>query len=154
MPLTTDPNDPRLVRGLDVEPRPQNEVYLVLSDEERAKGFVRPLRRAYRHVGLPKPKYPLIDLTDVQKKDFERYGYVKFEKYPESESPKTGRYWTQAELDLIEKGCGGITIMSPEIAETYARDPHFYGATYCMSCRLHRPVSEFVWADDGTVVGS
>lgn len=154
MPTTIDPNDPRLVRGIDTEPRPQNEVYLVLSEEERAKGFVRPLRRAYRHIGPQAPKYPLLDLTDEQKADFERYGYVKFEQYPESESPVTGRYWTQAELDLIRRGCNAVTIMSPEIAETYARDPLFYGATYCMHCRMHKPVSEFVWVDDGTVVGS
>lgn len=151
MPVTTDPNDPRLVHSLDTEPRPQAEVYLVLSEEERAKGFVRPLRRAYKHIG-PSAQYPLLDLTDEKKAEFARFGYVKFEKYPESESPKMGRYWTQAELD--NAGCSAVTIMSPEIAETYARDPHFYGATYCMHCQMHKPVSEFVWLDDGTAVGS
>jgi hypothetical protein len=154
MPTTTDPDDPRLEYGSDSKPRPQAEAYLVLSEEERAKGFVRPLRRAYKHVGLPAPKYPLIDLTDEEKKDFERYGYVKYEKYPESESPALGRYWTQSELDKINKGCGELTIMAPEIAATYAREPHFYGATYCMTCRMHLPVTEFVWLDDGSRVGS
>ena len=47
--LTTDPTDPRLGHGSDDQPGPQNEVYLVLSDEERAKGFVRPVRRSYIH---------------------------------------------------------------------------------------------------------
>lgn len=47
--LTTDPSDPRLDRGADSGPGPQNEAYLVLSEEERAKGFVRPVRRAYVH---------------------------------------------------------------------------------------------------------
>lgn len=47
--LTTDRNDPRLSQ---VRPDGQNEVYFVLSEEERAKGFVEPVRRAYRHVGL------------------------------------------------------------------------------------------------------
>ena len=42
---TTDPTDPRLGRGVDDEPRPQQETYLVLSDEEKAKG----VRRTYRH---------------------------------------------------------------------------------------------------------
>lgn len=39
MSLTTDPNDPSLNK-----PRAdgQNEKYLVLSEEERKKGFVRP----------------------------------------------------------------------------------------------------------------
>ena len=45
MPLTTDPRDPRLTHGTDSAPAPQAGVYLVLSEEERAKGFVRP----YRH---------------------------------------------------------------------------------------------------------
>jgi hypothetical protein len=47
--LTTDRNDPRLGHGTDDGPVPQNEVYLVLSAEEIAKGFVRPLRTAYKH---------------------------------------------------------------------------------------------------------
>lgn len=49
MSETTDPSDPRLGRGADDKPVPQNEAYLVLSDEERAKGFVRPVRRSYVH---------------------------------------------------------------------------------------------------------
>ena len=98
---TTDPTDPRLGRGVDDEPRPQQETYLVLSDEEKAKGFVRPVRRTYRHTS-----------------------------------------------------CGTTTTMAQAIAETYARDPKFYGATYCMACEMHRPVTEFVWDDDETVVGS
>lgn len=154
MSTTTDPKDPRLVSGIDSGPRPQNEAYLVLSVDERVKGFVRPLRFAYKHVGLQAPKYPLSDLADEQKTDLGRYDYVKFEKYPESESPVTGRYWTQSQLDSIHKGCNAVTTVSLEIAETYARDPFFYGATYCAQCQMHRPVAEFVWIDDDTVVGS
>ncbi len=77
--------------------------YWVLSDQERAKGFVRPVRNEYKH------------LT-----------------------------------------CGIVTRMGQAIAETYARDPHFYGATYCVDCRTHFPVGEdgqFIWLD-GTKVGS
>lgn len=102
--LTSDPSDPRLTRGADDAPGPQAEVYLVLSEAERAKGFVRPVRRSYKHV--------------------------------------TGR------------ACGTVTTMSVELAETYARDPYFYGSTYCCGCRMHLPVSEFRWDDDATVVGS
>ena len=47
---TDDPSDPRLTRGPDTESREQAEVYLVLSDDERAEGFVRPLRSSYRHL--------------------------------------------------------------------------------------------------------
>lgn len=101
MSTTTDPNDPKLGWGADDTPRPQQEVYLVLTEEERAKGFVRPVRRTYLH-----------------------------------------------------NECKTVTTMGQAIAETYARDPKFYGSTYCVHCQKHRPVSEFVWADDGTVVGS
>jgi len=45
------------------------------------------------------------------------------------------------------KTCGETTTMSRSIAETYARDPWFYGSTYCIVCRMHRPLSEFVWND-------
>lgn len=101
MTHTTDPTDPRLGRGTDAVPVPQNEAYLVLSEEERAKGFVRPVRRKYVH-----------------------------------------------------EACGVVTTMSQAIAETYARDPKFYGATYCVHCRMHLPLTEFTW--DGTTerVGS
>lgn len=50
MGLTTDPNDPRLGHGVDTDPIPQHDVYLVLSEEERAQGFVRPYRDRYRHL--------------------------------------------------------------------------------------------------------
>lgn len=102
MSTTDDPNDPRLTRGADAEPAPQAEVYLVLSEADRAKGFIRPLRRTYLH----------------------------------------------------NLGCGAATTMALDIAETYARQPWFYGSTYCVGCRMHRPVDEFVW--DGTTeqVGS
>jgi hypothetical protein len=113
MTLTTDPNDPRLGHGADKAPVPQNPVYLVLSPEERAKGFVEPYRDAYVHMQCPTPATPP-NLT--------------------------------------------ITTMGRALSETYARDPSFYGATYCCHCHMHRPVSEFRWYEmDGTlgpVVGS
>lgn len=102
MSLTSDPSDPRLTHGADNESTPQAEVYLVLSEEERAKGFVRPLRRAYVHTS----------------------------------------------------GCGALTTMGLALCETYARQPTFYGATYCCGCQMHRPVAEFTWDEDGAVVGS
>lgn len=152
MPITTDPNDSRLGHGLDTEPKPQNEAYLVLSEDERAKGFVRPVRLSYIHAGAPAPQYPLYELTDEQKA---RFGgdFAKYEKYPDGQST-VGRYWTQSELDNVGKGCGTITSMGKAIAETYARNPHFYGYTYCAHCQKHLSVKEFVWVDDGTIVGS
>lgn len=100
---TTDRNSPGLGYGSNDEPVPQNAAYLVLSEEERAKGFVRPVRRTYIHLE-----------------------------------------------------CNSETTMSQGIAETYAREPGFYGATYCVRCEKHRPVGEhgeFVWTD-GSKVGT
>ena len=102
MSLTSDHADPRLGHGTDRQPREQNEVYLVLSEEERARGFVRPVRHCYRH-----------------------------------QDPE----------------CGVVTAMGRALAETYAVTPGFYGATYCVGCKMHRPVGphgEFTWmTEDG-----
>lgn len=102
MGVTDDPNDPRLTRGVDSGgPMPQAEIYLVLSEEERAAGFARPYRDSYLH--------------------------------------------------LV---CGAVTVMGRPLAETYARTPTFYGATYCCTCRQHCAVGEdgeFVWIEaDGS----
>lgn len=151
--LTDDPNHPGLKRGLaDEESVPQNETYLVLSEAERAKGFVRPVRHAYQHVGILGPKHPTVELSDEEKEKYVEVGYVQYEKYPDSEAPLVGRYWTQKQLDSIGKGCQSVTTMGQALAETYAREPGFYGSTYCVVCCKHRPVGadgEFVW--DGTL---
>lgn len=98
MSTTTDRDDPRLKRGPpDETPTQMADVYLVLSDGERAKGYVQPYRESYLHTT-----------------------------------------------------CGAVTRMAPAIAATYARDPWFYGATWCCTCRMHRQLSEFVWEPDGT----
>jgi len=98
--VTDNPLDPRLGHGPDTGPRSQNEVYLVLSKEERMKPFMRPYRDTYVHVK-----------------------------------------------------CGMRTKMGVALSETYARDPKFYGSTYCFECQMHLPVSEFNWLD-GAQVGS
>lgn len=85
---------------LPIDPKTgQHGAYWVLSEDERAKGFVRPVRTTYFHTK-----------------------------------------------------CKTTTTMGQAIAETYARDPKFYGATFCCFCRDHLPVGEhgdFVW-DDGS----
>ena len=101
MGLTDNPNDPRLTHGADEEPVEQAEVYLVMSEEERSKGWVRPYRDRYIH-----------------------------------------------------DKCQTETTMGRALSETYAKDPHFYGATYCVNCQMHRPVSEFRWSKDNQRVGS
>lgn len=50
--------------------------------------------------------------------------------------------------------CGTVTTMGRSLSETYARDPKFYGATFCCGCNRHLPVAEFVWTADGAEVGS
>ena len=119
MPLTTDPNDPCLKNGKKEEG--QNTCYLVLSEEERAKGFVRPVRNKYIHVG--------VGGHEIDPKDKSKHG-------------RTG------------KGCGALTSMGKALAETYARDPKFYGSTFCVGCNTHLPVAEFIWDGDNQIVGS
>jgi hypothetical protein len=148
---TTDGRSPDEVRAeQQAEGNVLHKSYIVLTPEERAKGFVRPVRRTYRHVGLPAPRGTLRDLTD---KERELYAdtFAKFEDYPESMRPQVGRFWTAVEIAKIGKACGHTTTMAQSIAETYAREPRFYGATMCVTCCAHYPVGahgEFVW--DGT----
>ncbi len=156
--ITDDPKHPGIKHGPpDETPVPMNDTYLVLSAVERAKGFVRPVRRSYQHVGIAGPKYPLRDLTNEELERFANAGYVKYETYPKSDSPALGRFWTQKQLDDVGKGCGTVTTMGLELSETYARDPYFYGSTYCVHCHMHRPVGvggEFVWEGTDERVGS
>lgn len=98
MSVTDDRSDPDLQV---IEPSGMQKKYLVLSAEERSKGFVRPLRRSYTH-----------------------------------------------------QKCGTSTRMGLELCETYARQPSFYSGTYCTKCRTHLPVGEFLWDEDGAIVGS
>lgn len=49
MSVTTDEFDVRLTHDVDAVPVKQAEVYLVLSAESRANGFVRPVRKTYFH---------------------------------------------------------------------------------------------------------
>lgn len=125
----------------DLKPNGQQKGYVVLTPEERAKGFVRPVRDRYVHVGI-RPKHRTRPLTEQELRDYGQYGYACFEVYPASEEPVSGRFWTQA---MLNSGCFTLTRMSRDIAETYARDPKFYGGTFCIGCGKHLPVEEFVW---------
>lgn len=138
----------------EIDPRTgQQRGYVVLSAEERAKGFVRPVRDSYVHVGI-RPQHPLRDLTAEEAATHAERGYVKYEEYPPSGHPVVGRFWTAREL---RSGCGQVTKMSRAIAETYARDPGFYGSTFCWACAKHYPVGaagEFVWKGTDERVGT
>lgn len=100
MSYTTDRNDPKLKEGQKNETG-LHDIYLILSDEERAKGFIRPVRQTYVHTK-----------------------------------------------------CKTATTMGLPLAETYARDPKFYSATYCVGCGRHLPVDQFVWDGTDEKVGS
>ncbi len=93
---STTGESPAKVRAEQTEPSGQHKAYLILCDEERKKGFVKPYRASYRH-----------------------------------------------------RTCGTLTTMGRAIAETYARDPWFYGATFCVACNVHLPLAEFTWEPDG-----
>lgn len=124
----------------------QQKAYVVLSGEERAKGFVRPVRRGYVHVGA-RPVHPTRPLTAEEQERYAEFGYAAFETYPDG-GAVTGRFWTEGQLN---SGCQSVTTMGESLAETYARQPDFYGATFCCACGSHFPVGEhgeFVW--DGT----
>jgi hypothetical protein len=57
----------------------------------------------------------------------------------------------------IHLTCGTRTTMGQAIAETYAANPSFYGATFCVNCRGHFPVGEqgeFVWDGSSRKVGT
>ena len=160
MSLTTDPKDPRLCRGTDDEPGPQCEVYLVLSEEERAKGFVRPVRTAYVHIGRDLSHYKGIHrmLTEEEQKEHPKYVAVMTVLENEDGTFKGGSYVTTEELEAYQfgkriGGCNFPTSMGRELAETYARNPRFYGSTYCSYCRKHLPVSEFRWFHTNEIVG-
>ena len=160
MSLTTDPNDPKLKEG-QKNKTGQHEIYLVLSDEERAKGFIRPYRSAYIHVGR-KMNYPSINrmLKEPEKNEMNGKFYVAVLDVIGSDgSILGGRYVTQDELDAWKEGkrtggCGAWTSMGRELSETYATNPKFYGATFCTGCNKHLPVNEFVWDGTNEEVGS
>jgi hypothetical protein len=44
--------------------------------------------------------------------------------------------------------------MALSIAETFARDPRFYGGTFCVGCRKHFPCDQFVWVGTDEQVGT
>lgn len=124
--------------------------YVVLCKEERDKGFVRPYRDTYVHVGRKLPAN-LRELTEEEHERYDKYGYVKYEEYDESKSPVCGRFWKQSELEA--KGCGGETTMHRALAETYSADNLFYSHTFCSYCSKHFLVEEFIWKGTNERVG-
>ncbi len=157
--LTTDKNDPLLS---EIKENGQQAAYVVLSEEERAKGFVRPVRDCYIHRGtsLEGLINPRLLEDEGRAKRVHGDGYYGEADYTPDHYPLVGRVLTkQAYLDLVAGkkytgGCGGLTTMHRALAETYARDPNFYGGTFCVHCGKHLNVGEFVWDGTNETVGS
>ncbi len=82
------------------------------------------------------------------------YGKIKengqYENYPDSTE---GEYVAPVRNSYVHDKCGVKTIMATRFAETYARNPKYYGATFCCGCSAHLPVSQFKWAVDGVTMG-
>src|SRR5262245_18589132 len=106
---TTSGEPVEKVRAEQTEATGQHKSYVVLCPDERAKGFVRPYRDSYKHVG-------------------------RLEKII-----NTGDYGNDKDFEHRVGGCGTITTMGRALSETYARDPSFYGATFCCGCNKHLP---------------
>jgi len=141
----------------EIKDNGQQVDYLVLCPEERAKGYVRPLRRSYLHVGT-KLRGTLEMLEKPYHSEDTGKIYVAVDRFQVGET-RAGTYLTQQDVDRIKLkgsygGCDVKTDMSLSLCETYARDPKFYGSTFCCGCGKHLPVGEFMWVEDGQVVGS
>ena len=154
---TTSGRDVETVRAEQTESIGQHKDYIVLCPDERAKGFVRPYRDKYVHVGR---SVCGAFLDPKQIRDEQEFWEVCAQ-----ESKHTGPCGISFYGDLLPSeaqqihkthrkgGCGTETVMGHSLSETYARDPKFYGATVCVGCNKHLPVGEFVWSADGVTVG-
>jgi len=157
---TTSGRPVEVVRAEQTEEVGQHKDYIVLCPDERAKGFVRPVRNKYQHVGRsvcgkivntdPNERFPKLggprDICGLRH---------------EHEGECAGQFFTvdqpeHAEILVRHRrgGCGTVTTMGQALSETYARDPKFYGATFCCGCNRHLPVGEFVWDGTKEEVGS
>lgn len=143
------------VRAAQTNETGQHEAYIVLCPDERAKGFVRPYRDSYKHVGRSvcgKPRQLEGDarpLPVVCTDDVNHEGECTVWAPVDSEAALM-----KARDRHVLGGCGSVTSMGRALSETYARNPKFYGATFCVTCNRHLPVAEFVWTADGQRVGS
>lgn len=142
--MTTDRNDPLLKEH---HPDGQQKAHMVLSAEERAKGFTRPLRDSYVHSGAG----PFCGEAHTNAD-----GSVSNCTGAPDHEGECSSWMEEGRFQLHESGCDATTKMGSSIAETYARNPDYYGSTYCSGCGAYFPVGEFgefTW-HDGSKVGS
>ena len=117
----------------------QHSSYIVLCESERQKGFTRPYRDQYRHVG-----------ANICGKNVGHDGDTVCHMSMGHDGDDCGF----AKGPRPPMGCGAVTTMGRALSETYARDPSFYSHTFCAACKKHYPVGDFVWEKDGMRVGS
>lgn len=66
----------------------------------------------------------------------------QYENHPTTDS---GEFVQRVRTSYTHDECGGTTTMGNALAESFARDPHQYGKTFCAECGDYFPLSEFVW---------
>lgn len=150
------PGEPDTTPGEDG----QHAGYVVLSAEERSKGFVRPVRKSYTHVGRQVCGKERPDSKSSLSED--KVAWLCVGSSDHAGDCDTFQAVTEQELKNFKakgsfSGCNYTTSMGRELAETYARDPKFYGATFCSKCKMHFPVGEygeFEWFPNGGKVGT
>ena len=87
--------------GILPDARAQTLIHWQMSEDEKARGFVRPLRDSYVH-----------------------------------------------------RVCHHVNTMGQSMAETLAKKPTIFSTIYCIGCKAHRPVGEFLWDGTELTVGS
>lgn len=155
---TTSGRPVDVVRAEQTETEGQHRDYIVLCPDERAKGFIRPYRDKYVHAGRAVCGAFLDPRHIRMGKEF----WEICAQEPGHAGPCGSPFYgdllpseaTQIHRTHRKGGCGAETKMGNALSETYARDPKFYGATFCVKCNKHLPVDEFVWSRDGETVGS
>lgn len=149
---TTNGQPVAAVRASQTNETGQHDGYIVLCPDERAKGFVRPYRDRYKHVGrsicgrIVGTEHGFRTICDDGEGHAGECGIVT-RRLPSEQHHEIERTHRLG-------GCGSVTTMGRALSETYARDPTFYGSTFCVRCNKHLPVAEFVWTADGQQVGS
>ena len=79
------------------------------------------------------------------------YGQKKpdgqYEHHPSDVGPT---YVQPIRHKYVHNTCGTLTVMrGGNLAETYATNPGFYTATFCVGCHDYFPLDQFHWDADG-----
>lgn len=151
---TTNGEPVEKVRAEQTEATGQHKGYIVLCPDERAKGFVRPYRDAYKHVGRQVER---CEATFQEPTDENPHQCTLAYPHDGEDHQFDALMILNGPIKFMpgrKGGCDTVTTMGRALSETYARQPTFYSHTFCVRCNRHPPVDEFTWTADGQVVGS